>query len=165
MSQSAYSYLVKILSARDYSEHKLREKLREKQYSANEIDTAISEIKEKGFLREEAYSNARIRVLMDKGYSVNFIKLKLNQERVEVSEDQIHGIFLEYRETEDEQIKKLLTKKLKSVPEDSGNSEEAYSEKQKAARYALSKGHNPATVFKILKSTFNGSEFNETEFN
>lgn len=162
MSKQAYSYLVKLLSSRDYSEHKLREKLREKKYPANEIDDALNEIKSRGFLREEAYAEARIKAFMSKGYSINYIKQKLHQEKVEVTEDQIHGVFEEHRETEIEQIKRLLAKKLRNIPEDR---EEAYKEKQKALRFALSKGHNPGSVFKILKANFNGSEFSETEFN
>ena len=55
-SNKAYMYLVKLLSSRDYSEYKLREKLREKKYPADEIESALNEIKSKGFLREEAYA-------------------------------------------------------------------------------------------------------------
>ncbi len=161
MSKQAYSYLVKLISARDYSEHKLREKLREKKFPANEIEDALNEIKSRGYLREEAYSEARIKAFMSKGYSVSYIKQKLQQEKLTVSEDQIQDIFQEHRETEEDQIRRLLGKKLKVIPEDK---EEAYKEKQKAVRFALSKGHNPGRVFKILKSHFNGSDIIEAEF-
>ena len=155
MSQQAYSYLVKLLSGRDYSEHKLREKLKFKKYPANEIDAAINEIKAKGYLREDAYSEARIKAFMNKGYSVNYIKQKLHQEKVQVSNDQITEVFDEYHESELDQIKKLLAKKLKTL---SSDKEEAYKEKQKAVRFALSKGHNPGAVFKVLKTSFNGQD-------
>ncbi|MBY0413591.1 MAG: recombination regulator RecX [Bdellovibrionales bacterium] len=160
MSQQAYSYLVKILSGRDFSEHKLREKLRAKKYPANEIDAAINEIKARGYLREDSYSEARIKAFMHKGYSVNYIKQKLNQEKVTVTEDYIHNVFEEHRESETEQVKRLLVKKLRSIPDDK---EEAYKERQKAVRYALSKGHNPGLVFKILKTNFNGSDLIESD--
>ena len=155
MSQQAYSYLVKILTGRDYSEHKLREKLREKKYSANEIEAAINEIKARGFLREEEYANARIRAFMNKGYSVSYIRQKLRQEHLDASDEVIQAIFEEHGETEGIQIRRLLTKKLRSV---SADKDEAFKERQKAARYALSKGHNPGAVFKILKGNFNGNE-------
>ncbi|AUN96673.1 regulatory protein RecX [Bacteriovorax stolpii] len=154
MSKQAYSYLVKLLSSRDYSEHKLREKLREKKFPANEIEDALNEIKERGFLREEAYSEARIKGFMSKGYSASFIKQKLQQEKLDVSEEYIYEIFDEHRVSEAEQIKKLLAKKLKGLSEDK---EEAHKERQKAIRFALSKGHNPGAVFKILKSNFNSA--------
>ncbi len=155
MSQQAYNYLIRLLSGRDYSEHKLREKLKLKKYPANEIDAAINEVKTKGYLREEAYSEARIKAFMNKGYSVNFIKQKLSQEKVQVSNDQITEVFDEYQESELDQIKKLLAKKLKNISQDK---EEAFKEKQKAARFALSKGHNPGAVFKVLKTNFNGQD-------
>lgn len=163
MSKQAYSYLVKLLSSRDYSEHKLREKLREKKFPANEIDDAVNEIKERGYLREEAYSEARIKAFMNKGYSANYIKQKLQQEKLTVSEEQIYEVFDEYRITEPEQIKKLLSKKLKGLSDDK---EEAQRERQKAIRFALSKGHNPGTVFKTLKTSFNydGTEIVEDLF-
>lgn len=158
MSKQAYSYLVKLLSSRDYSEHKLREKLREKKFPANEIDNALNEIKERGYLKEEAYAEARIKGFMSKGYSANYIKQKLQQEKLTVSEETIYEVFDEHRVSEDEQIKKLLSKKLRVISDDK---EEAHKERQKAIRFALSKGHNPGAVFKILKTKFNGAEIIE----
>ena len=76
-SSKAYLYLVKIISSRDYSEFKLREKMREKQFIDQEINEAINEIKAKGYLRENVYSQSRVRIFMDKGYSPFFIRQKL----------------------------------------------------------------------------------------
>ena len=159
MSQQAYSYLVKILSGRDYSEHKLREKLREKKYSANEIDAAINEIKERGFLREDSYIEARVKAFMNKGCSVSYIKQKLQQEKLTVSEDVIHEIFEEHQVTENAQIERLLGKKLKHISDDKID---AQKEKQKAIRYAFSKGHNPGAVFKIIKTKYTGIQIDES---
>lgn len=155
MSKQAYSYLVKLISSRDYSEHKLREKLREKKFPANEIENALNEIKERGYLREEAYTEARIKGFMSKGYSANYIRQKLQQEKLTVSEVEIYEVFNEHRVSEDEQIKKLLSKKLRVISKDK---EEAHRERQKAIRFALSKGHNPGAVFKILKTKLNGTD-------
>lgn len=161
MSQQAYNYLIKILSARDYSEHKLREKLKLRKHPANEIEAAIKEIKEKGYLREDAYSEARIKAFMKKGYSVNYIRQKLSQEHLKATDEQINEVFDEHDSSEIEQIKTLLAKKLRNISDDK---EEAYKERQKAVRFALSKGHNPGAVFKILKSHFNGQEIIDTDF-
>lgn len=153
MSKQAYSYLVKLLSSRDYSEHKLREKLREKKFPANEIDVAINEIKERGYLREEAYSEARIKGFMSKGYSISYIRQKLAQEKLSASEEFIQEVFDEHQITEADQVERLLKKKLRTLSEDR---EEAQKERQKAIRYAFSKGHNPGLVFGILKAKFTG---------
>ncbi len=159
MSKQAYSYLVKLLSSRDYSEHKLREKLREKKFPANEIDNAINEIKERGYLREEAYSEARVKGFMSKGYSISYIRQKLSQEKLSVSEEFIQEIFDEHQLTEADQIEKLLKKKLRVLSEDR---EEAQKERQKAIRYVFSKGHNPGMVFGILKAKYTGIQIDAT---
>jgi regulatory protein len=160
-TKEAYSYLVKLLSARDYSEHKLREKLKLKKFPANEIEDALNDIKARGYLREEIYTEARVKGFMNKSYSVNYIRQKMAQEHLTVSEESIQEIFDEHHVDEEDQIKKLLAKKLRSISDDK---EEAYKEKQKAARFALSKGHNPGLVFKILKSSFNGQDIGENEY-
>lgn len=154
MSNKAYLYVIKLLSSRDYSEHKLREKMREKKYPADEINNVIDEIKAKGYLKEELYAEARIKAFMNKGYSADFIRQKLTQEKVTVTEIEIYDIFEEYHLTEDDQIVRLLKKKLRSISEDK---EKAYNDRQKAIRFCLSKGHKPGAVFKVLKSNFNST--------
>jgi SOS response regulatory protein OraA/RecX len=41
MNQSAYQYSLYLLSRQDYSEHKLRQKLKFKQFETQEIDETI----------------------------------------------------------------------------------------------------------------------------
>ena len=41
MVATPYSYIVKLLSSRDYSEFKLREKLKEKKFSDNEFSEYV----------------------------------------------------------------------------------------------------------------------------
>ncbi|MBC7712254.1 MAG: regulatory protein RecX [Rhizobacter sp.] len=144
MSQQAYSYLVKILSARDYSEHKLREKLREKKYPANEIDAAISEIKAKGYLREEAFTEGRIRSFMNKGLSINHIRQKLRQEHLEATDEQIAAIFDENQISEDQQIERLARKKMGS------KTDLDFEDQGKILRYLISKGHDYSLSKKVL---------------
>ena len=161
MSNRAYTYLIKLLSSRDYSEHKLREKLREKKFPASDIEDAINSVKEHGYLKEELYAEARIKAFMNKGYSADYIRQKLNQEKVTVTEVEIYEIFEEHRVTENDQIERLLQKKLRVISPDK---EKAYNDRQKAIRYALTKGHKPGAVFSILKSKFSGIQIQE-EFN
>jgi regulatory protein len=143
-SQKAYMYLVKILSARDYSEHKLREKLRERQYPTDEIESAISEIKSKGYLREEIYAEARIKAFMNKGYSPDFIRQKLDQEHLTVSKENIEAVFAEYRTSPEEQIEQLVRKKMHGKREFDFNGE------SKILRYLISKGHDFSAAKKVM---------------
>lgn len=152
----AYNYLVKLLSFRDYSEVKLREKLREKKFSPEEAESAISELKSRGYLREDLYIEARIKGFMHKNCSANYIKQKLASEKLTVDFDLIYSIFEEHKIEEVDQINNLLAKKLK-LP--SNFQELEYEERnkmiQKAVRYAVSKGHTPQSVFRILKQRQN----------
>lgn len=142
----AYKYLIKLLSIRDYSEYKLREKLREKKYPADEIEMAISEIKARNFLREEFYTEARIKGFMNKGYSPNYIRQKLKQEYLSVSDDEINAVFTEHKLTSHDQICHLIQKKIR------GKNELDYKEESKILRFLLSKGHDFDESKKIIKS-------------
>ena len=65
-----YNYCIHLLARQDYSEYKLRQKLRSKpQNLPHMIDEAIEKLKDKGLLREEAYRRLFIRKWMMKGES------------------------------------------------------------------------------------------------
>ncbi|MBC7539949.1 MAG: regulatory protein RecX, partial [Bacteriovorax sp.] len=132
----AYLYLVKIISGRDYSEHKLREKLIAKKYSAEEIESAISEIKIRGFLREEIFAEARVKGFMERGYSPDYIRQRLAQEHLTVTDEEIEAVFTEHELTTENQIDRLVRKKIQ------GKTEFDYAGESKILRYLLSKGHD-----------------------
>lgn len=111
MSTKAYSYIIKLLSARDYSEFKLREKLKQKNFPANEIENALNEVKVRGYLREEVYNEARIRSFMNKSYSPSYIKQRLNQEHIDVNVEQIEDFFKDQDVNTQKQIELLVRKK------------------------------------------------------
>lgn len=149
-NSKAYSYLIKLLSARDYSEHKLREKLREKirdkKFSADECDSAISEIKSKGWLREDAYAEARVKAFMNKGYSPDYIRQKLAQEHMTVTDEAISDIFSEHHVSVENQIERLARKKMGS------RTEIDFDDEGRILRYLISKGHEFGTSKKVLRS-------------
>lgn len=151
-SQKAYMYLVKIISARDYSEHKLREKLRERKYPTDEIESAIAEIKSKGYLREDVYAEARVKAFMHKGYSPNYIRQKLAQEHLTVTDEEIEAIFIEYRTSPEEQMDRLIRKKMH------GKTEFDYAGESKILRYLISKGHDFGSAKKIMKEIISETE-------
>ena len=151
-SSRAYSYLIKILSARDYSEHRLREKMREKKYPANEIEEAINEIKTRGYLREDSYTEARIKAFMHKGYSPNYIQQKLAQEHLTVTISLIDEVFAEYHESVDAQIERLVRKKMH------GKTEFDYDGMSKILRYLISKGHDYGAAKKSLQQILKNEE-------
>lgn len=149
ISNKAYLYLVKIISNRDYSEFKLREKLREKHFDDQEIDQAINEIKTKGYLREDVYSESRVRIFMEKGYSPFFIRQKLAEEHLSLSSEEIDAVFLLHSLTPEDQIERLIRKKIQ------GKMVVDYAAENKILRYLISKGHDFGDSKKVLKSIIN----------
>ncbi len=149
-SNKAYLYLIKLLSARDYSEHKLKEKLQErvraKRFSSEEATSALNLIKEQGYLREEAYAEARVKGFMSKGYSPNFIRQKLAQEHLTVTDESIGEIFTEYRISEEDQIERLARKKMGS------RTTFDFDDETRILRFLISKGHDYSSSKKVLKS-------------
>jgi regulatory protein len=150
--QKAYSYTVKLLTGRDFSEKKLKEKLFQKKVSKEICEKIIDEIKMKGFLREENYVEARIKAFMNKGYSKKYILQKISQEAQMIDIEFINNLFTEYRVTEEDQINKLIEKKMPNViPSQFDDNRKLF---QKIFRFIISKGHNSTLGFKLIKSKF-----------
>ncbi len=147
----AYSYAVKLLTGRDYSEVKLREKLVQKKYSQETIEKVVAELHTRKFIREESYLEARIKAFMNKGYSQKYILQKLTMESDSINMALIEEVFLENQITEEDQVRKLIQKKCPK--EFSANYAEKQKQTQKVFRYAFSKGHSPENIFKKLKLT------------
>lgn len=145
MSKKAYQTLIRMLSIKDYSEYKLREKLRDRNFPANEIEDAINQVKEQNYLREDIYAETRAKAFMNKGYSTNYIRQKLNQEHVSVTNEFISEIYDEHKYSEEDQIRELVQKKLR------GKKIEDYNQEVKVIRFILSKGHEMGSIKKVLK--------------
>ena len=146
MSSRAYTYIVKLLSSREYSEHKLREKMKEKKFPANDIEEALNEVKTRGYLREDVYTEARIKGFMNKAYSVSYIRQKMAQERLSVTDEKIQEVFDEYHMSEDQQIERLVRKKLGT------KTNLDFDQQGKILRYLISKGHDFSLSKKVLKA-------------
>lgn len=141
--RSAYQHAIKLLSKKDYSIHKMTQKLEEKAYPQEEIESTIHELLEKKYLREDLYAEARVKGLMRKGYSPDYIQSRLNEENVQLSLDTIYDIFQEYSLTEEDQIKDLVRKKLILSPIE-GKID--FNKKVKILRFLASKGHRVENI-------------------
>ncbi len=137
--QRAYSYTIRILSKRDYSIHKLSQKLKERGFDQVTIDTVIDELVVKKFVNEENYAESKIKGWMQKGHSQDLISQKLELENIYVDDIFIQSVFDEYKISEDSQLKQLVEKKCRSI-----KSKEMldFNFKKKLIRYLMSKGHS-----------------------
>lgn len=144
----AVKYLVRLLSKRDYSEHKLRQKLREKEYDKEEADFAIAYVVEKNWLREENYTKARIQAFLRKGLSQQHIVQKLKLEKITITSDDIDIVAKDISLDSDTQINGLLQKKFGKF-----TLSELKDQKQRAKmiRFLMSKGHSYDSISTALK--------------
>lgn len=155
--EKAYLYAIRLLAKRDYSEVKMRQKLRDKGFPAEHQDYALDEVLRKNYLREDAYINSKIKGWMLKGYSPTHISFRFIQEQLQVSEDTIREVFKEERVTTEDQIQWLIQKKRvdKSIFE---NSKEAYKQRQKVLSFLASKGHDIGTSLDTVRAILHPCE-------
>lgn len=152
MKQSAYQYALYLLSGQDYSEFKLRQKLRLKQFEQEDIDETIKKLTEKNYLREEEYKRLLARRWMNKGYSDQMIKRRGQQEDLEFSSSELSDWRDESGRSSDEVITSLVSKKLrgKTIPSDR---EARQKLRDKVSRFLLCKGYG----FDEIKTAINAA--------
>lgn len=142
MNQRIYNYSIHLLARQDYSEYKLRTKLRSKKDNLpHEIDEVITALKSRGLLREENYRRLFIRKWMIKGEAEEKIRKRGAMEKLEFSSEEFRIVEQELGISDENNIEKLITKKLRSkdVPADPSEKQKL---KEKVLRFLISKGHD-----------------------
>lgn len=160
-----YNYCVHLIARQDYSEYKLRQKLRSKpQNLPHQIDAAIEKVKAKGLLREESYRRLFIRKWMLKGESEEKIRKRGNMERLEFQDEEFEMCEKELGFSDDDSIEKLVAKKLrlKEIPK---NPEEKFKLRDKVLRFLISKGHSYEDSKRSIAKYFSSSSsFDDQSF-
>lgn len=143
--KKAYNYTIRLLSKRDYSVHKLTAKLRIQNFDQDIIDQTISRLIEQKYLQEEQYAKSRVKGLLYRGYSSQFIIKKLAQEELKVDTDLIQEMQNDASLNQKDTITALIEKRLRgrSIPTDN---EEKQKLKNKIMRFLISKGHSFSTI-------------------
>ena len=135
-----YKHAIKLLTKKDYSVHKLKNKLFEKEFLEEEIEEAITLLLEKKYLREDYYAQARIRAFIKKGYSTKYIQEKLRDEKVDVDHSFIQDEYEYLQVTEEDQIDILIRKKM----------QQSSTNPEKIKRFLISKGHDYQLINDLL---------------
>lgn len=160
-----YNYCVHLIARQDYSEYKLRQKLRSKpQNLPHQIDEAIEKVKAKGLLREESYRRLFIRKWMLKGESEEKIRKRGSMERLEFQDEEFEMCEKELGFSDDDSIEKLVAKKLrlKEIPK---NPEEKFKLRDKVLRFLISKGHSYEDSKRSIAKYFSsGPSFDDQSF-
>lgn len=151
-SRRIYNYCIHLLARQDYSEFKLRQKLRSKpQNLPHMIDEAIEKLKTRGLLREEAYRRLFIRKWMQKGESAQKIRQRGAMEKLEFDSEEFKAVELELGIGEQDSLEKLINKKLRSkeIPSDYESKSKL---RDKVLRFLISKGHSFEESKRALKN-------------
>lgn len=141
MNKTAYQYSITLLTKKDYSIHKLTDKLISKKFLEEEIEETIKKLTDQRYLREETYTENLILSCLRKNQGNLYIKRKLENENLNTNDEIINNIREEYKISSESQIKALIIKKTK-YSELPTSLTEKLKIKTKLMNYLLSKGHD-----------------------
>lgn len=151
-SNSAYNYAIKLLSQRDYSKYKLKKKLQSKFFSDIEIEQTIENLIEKKYLQENNYIEVKIKALMNKNFSPKYIRYRLKQENIDLQISFINNIFKKNQGNVDQQIERIIDKKISNIDLSNMSEKELQRLKDKILRTLYSKGHDLTVCRTILNN-------------
>jgi SOS response regulatory protein OraA/RecX len=157
MNTRIYNYSIHLLARQDYSEYKLRQKLRSKKDNLpHEIEEVLEKLKERGLLKEESYRRLFIRKWMMKGESEEKIRKRGAIEKLQFEDQEFEMCSRELGFSDEDSLEKLVAKKLrlKEIPKDPA---EKYKLRDKVLRFLISKGHSFEESKRSLSKYFGGS--------
>ena len=80
---SAKSIAVKLLARREHSVQEVRQKLRQREFDDSEIDQAVSDLQQGGWLSDERFTEAYIRMRQQKGFGPVRIAIELRERGID----------------------------------------------------------------------------------
>jgi len=161
MNQRIYNYSIHLLARQDYSEFKLRRKLRSKKDNLpHEVEEVLVSLKTKGLLREANYKRLFIRKWMMKGEGEDKIKKRGHMEKLEFEENDFEDVARELGFTDDDSLEKLVSKKLRAKDIPTGR-KELQKLRDKTLRFLISKGHSYEEAKKSLNKFMTPSQISE----
>ena len=144
--KKCYNQALNHLARKDYSEYKLTQKLKSKDYESHVIKEVIQALIEKNFLREDLYREARIKGFLRKGYSPKVIQYRLSQEFCETNIEEIENIAFDSGMKKGDQLQELVEKKVRI---DYDFVRDKSKLRDRVLRYAATRGHNISKAAEI----------------
>jgi len=140
---SAKSVAVRLLSRREHSAFEIRDKLLKRDFDSEEIDRVIIELQQGGWLSDERFAEAYIRMRQLKGFGPVRIAMELNERGVKehIVDDYLHANDDSWRQTLEQQYRK----KYKDKPI------EDYSDKAKRIRFLQYRGFALDVIYQVVK--------------
>jgi regulatory protein len=139
---SAKSVAVRLLSRREHSAYEIRDKLVKREFDEKEIEQAIVELITGGWLSDERFTEAYIRMRQLKGFGPIRIAIELNERGVKESivAQYLHAQDVHWFDSLQQQYKKKY--KNKAV--------EDYNDKAKRIRFLQYRGFTLDAICKVV---------------
>jgi len=140
---TAKTVAVKLLTRREHSAHEIREKLRQREFDSDEIEQTIEELKVDGWLSDERFTEAYIRMRQLKGFGPVRIAMELKERGVDelIVEAQLDTSDASWMQVLEQQYQK---KYRNTAIED-------YNEKAKRIRFLQYRGFTLDAIYQVVK--------------
>jgi len=139
---SAKSVAVRLLSRREHSAFEIRDKLQKRDFDETEIAQAIVELQQGGWLSDERFAEAYIRMRQLKGFGPIRIAMELNERGVDecIVDEYLHADDAAWQQTLEQQYRKKYRNK---VIED-------YNDKAKRIRFLQYRGFPLDQIYRVV---------------
>ena len=140
---TAKAVAVKLLSRREHSAHEIREKLRQREFDSDEIEQVVEELKAGGWLSDERFAEAYIRMRQLKGFGPVRISMELKERGVDelIVESLLDANDASWMRVLEQQYQK---KYRNTAIED-------YNEKAKRIRFLQYRGFTLDAIYQVIK--------------
>jgi regulatory protein len=146
--ERAYLYALRLLTARDYTEARLREKLRGRKYEDSDVDIALSRLVSEGWVSDRRYAE---RFAESALASARYFGPRLRQEMIrrgiprEIVTEVLGRTMEHHDEVED--IRSVLKRRYSTVSFSSANEKE----KRRAVGFLQRRGFGLSAIFQAMR--------------
>ena len=140
---SAKSIAVKLLSRREHSAFEIRNKLLQRDFDDKEIKQAIVELQQGGWLSDERFTEAYIRMRQKKGFGPVRISMELNERGVK------ENIVDDYLQADDDIWRQILNQQY--LKKYKNKSIEDYNDKARRIRFLQYRGFALDVIHQVVK--------------
>ncbi len=139
---SAKSVAVRLLSRREHSAFEIRDKLQKRDFDETEIAQTISELQQGGWLSDERFAEAYIRMRQLKGFGPIRIAMELNERGVD------ECIVDEYLHADDDAWQQVLVQQYQKKYKNKVIAD--YSDKAKRIRFLQYRGFPLDQIYRVV---------------
>jgi len=143
---SAKSVAVRLLSRREHSAFEIRDKLHKRDFDEAEIEQTIIELQQGGWLSDERFAEAYIRMRQMKGFGPIRISMELNERGVKES------IVDDYLQADDEAWQQVLEQQY--LKKYKNRSIADYNDKAKRIRFLQYRGFPLDAIYQVVSDQY-----------